>query len=127
MTYDLIQSALITAIEVVAIAGFGSIVLHALYKSHKNWMQVYCPPCAPQPVEEVPIPTSEPKLTEIPAAAPPPEPQPENLEIDLNALDSTSLRKLCTKYQIAWAHVRGKNRHATKAAMIFQLQAKLSA
>jgi hypothetical protein len=45
-------------------------------------------------------------------------------EIDLNALDAMKLRKLCTEFKIQWRDVRGKNRHATKAMMISQLEAK---
>jgi hypothetical protein len=46
------------------------------------------------------------------------------LEINLNSLDPTTLRKLCTQHGIAWRDVRGKNRHATKSMMIFQLNQK---
>ncbi len=44
-------------------------------------------------------------------------------EIDLNALDAVTLRKLCSAHKIQWRDVRGKNRHATKAMMITQLEA----
>lgn len=47
--------------------------------------------------------------------------------IDLNALDAATLRKLCTQHGIAWRDVRGKNRHATKAMMIFQLNQQTAA
>jgi hypothetical protein len=50
--------------------------------------------------------------------------KPQSTQIDLNALDPTTLRKLCTQHGIAWKHARGKNRHATKAMMIFQLAQK---
>lgn len=43
-------------------------------------------------------------------------------EIELSALDSTILRNLCTQHGITWKNVRGKGKHLTKAAMIFQLQ-----
>ncbi|MFE1746009.1 hypothetical protein [Coleofasciculus sp. H7-2] len=44
------------------------------------------------------------------------------VEIDLNTLDSGTLRKLCTQYGIAWRNVRGQGKHLTKAAMVFQLE-----
>jgi hypothetical protein len=49
------------------------------------------------------------------------------LEIDLNTLDAMKLRKLCTEFKIQWRDVRGKNRHATKAMMVAQLEAKFKA
>jgi hypothetical protein len=48
-------------------------------------------------------------------------------EIDLNALDAMKLRKLCAEFKIQWRDVRGKNRHATKATMVAQLEAKFNA
>lgn len=48
-------------------------------------------------------------------------------EIDLNALDAMKLRKLCSEFKIQWRDVRGKNRHATKAMMVAQLEAKFEA
>jgi hypothetical protein len=48
-------------------------------------------------------------------------------EIDLNALDAGKLRKLCSEFKIQWRDVRGKNRHATKAMMVAQLEAKFEA
>jgi len=50
-----------------------------------------------------------------------PATKPQPTKIDLNALDAGTLRKLCTQYKIQWRDVRGKNRHATKSMMIFQL------
>jgi hypothetical protein len=50
--------------------------------------------------------------------------KPQSTKIDLNALDAVALRKLCSQYKIQWRDVRGKNRHATKAMMIFQLNQK---
>jgi hypothetical protein len=50
-----------------------------------------------------------------------PATKPQPAQIDLNALNAGTLRKLCTQYGIAWRDVRGKNRHATKGMMIFQL------
>lgn len=49
------------------------------------------------------------------------------LEINLNSLDSAALRKLCSKHGIAWRNVRGKGKHLTKAAMVFQLEQKATA
>lgn len=134
--YDLIQSALTATIESVAIAGFGGIALHAFWTSHCNWMAKYCPPVAPPTPDAQPL--TENLLIEIFKGAGSGEanalytpdtqepeaiaPEPQQPEIDLNALAPTTLRKLCTQHQIAWRHARGKNRHATKAMMIFQLQ-----
>ncbi len=50
--------------------------------------------------------------------------KPQPTQIDLNALEAVALRKLCSQYKIQWRDVRGKNRHATKAMMIFQLNQK---
>ena len=47
--------------------------------------------------------------------------KPQPTQIDLSALDAGTLRKLCSQYKIQWRDVRGKNRHATKSMMIFQL------
>ncbi|MEP0755588.1 hypothetical protein NDA03_25750 [Trichocoleus sp. Lan] len=44
------------------------------------------------------------------------------VEVDLAALDSGTLRKLCAQYGITWRNVRGQGRHLTKAAMVFQLE-----
>ena len=52
------------------------------------------------------------------------EVKPQPTQIDLNALDPTTLRKLCSQHGINWKNARGKNRHATKAMMIFQLTQK---
>jgi len=53
--------------------------------------------------------------------------KPQPTPIDLNALDAVALRKLCTQYKIQWRDVRGKNRHATKAMMVFQLNQQAAA
>jgi hypothetical protein len=53
--------------------------------------------------------------------------KPQPTQIDLNALDAVALRKLCSQYKIQWRDVRGKNRHATKSMMIFQLNQKSAA
>ena len=47
----------------------------------------------------------------------PPEPaatEHPKVEINLAALDSTTLRKLCTQYGIAWRDIRGKGKHLKK-------------
>lgn len=49
------------------------------------------------------------------------------LDINLNSLDSAALRKLCSKHGINWRDARGKGKHLTKAAMIFQLEQKATA
>jgi hypothetical protein len=50
---EFIQAALTAVIEIIAIAGFGGCVVHALYSSHKRWMEIYCPPVKPfEPAEE---------------------------------------------------------------------------
>lgn len=41
------QDFLTLFIEVIAIAGFGGILLHALYTHHTRWMQEHCPPVEP--------------------------------------------------------------------------------
>lgn len=82
------------------------------------------------PTEEAPTPVQQqPKaiapLLLLPSATEQPEPavteQPK-VEINLTALDSTTLRKLCTQYGITWRNVRGQGRHLTKGAMVFQLE-----
>jgi hypothetical protein len=73
----------------------------------------------PQPAPEIPAITDpwEAPITSSTRRWVSRQPQP----IDLNALDAATLRKLCTQHGIAWRDVRGKNRHATKAMMIHQL------
>jgi hypothetical protein len=70
----------------------------------------------PQPIK--------PALALCPAKDVKPQTRLQQPEIDLNALDAVALRKLCSQYKIQWRDVRGKNRHATKAMMIFQLNQK---
>ena len=72
---------------------------------------------APEPVTEQP----EIQVVEVEAPEPAAIEQPK-VEIDLNALDSGTLRKLCTQYGIAWRNVRGQGKHLTKASMVFQLE-----
>jgi hypothetical protein len=55
-------------------------------------------------------------------AAPKKSQQP--LEINLNSLDPTTLRKLCSQHGINWRDARGKGKHLTKAAMVFRLNQK---
>jgi hypothetical protein len=43
MSYELIQAALTALINVTAIAGFGSIAVHAIWQQHRNWMAEYSP------------------------------------------------------------------------------------
>jgi hypothetical protein len=141
--YDLIQTALTAATEVIAIAGITGIAAHAIFTAHQCWMSTYCPA----------VKTFKPEMEQVEAIAPAPQPeqvetvveevpevdaapQPERVEtvvvetveadaaapeIDLNSLDSTVLRRLCSQHGIVWRDVRGKNRHASKAMMIFQL------
>jgi hypothetical protein len=47
MFYEIAQSALTVATEVIAIAGIGGIIAHALYTQHKQFMTEFCPPVAP--------------------------------------------------------------------------------
>jgi len=139
--YDLIQSALTAAIEFTAVAGLTGIAAHAIWKQHTSWMSAYCPsvaPYTPDTQEEVAAPQPEPEVVAIadPWEAPvttsgrcwvsrQPQPiNPQPTQIDLNALDAVALRKLCSQYKIQWRDVRGKNRHATKAMMVFQLNQK---
>jgi hypothetical protein len=66
----------------------------------------------------------KPTLALCPAKNVEPQTRLQQPEIDLNALDAVALRKLCSQYKIQWRDVRGKNRHATKTMMIFQLNQK---
>ena len=68
-----------------------------------------------------PIYTEQPE-TQVEVEAPEPATEQPKVEIDLNALDSGTLRKLCTQYGIAWRNVRGHGKHLTKASMVFQLE-----
>jgi hypothetical protein len=159
--YDLIQSALTAATEIIAIAGLTGIAAHAMWKQHTNWMSSYCPavaPCTPDVQAEEEIATPEPQPEPEVAIADPweapittssrrwisrqpesikpvlalcpakeevkPVTKPQPTQIDLNALDAVTLRKLCSQHKIQWRDVRGKNRHATKAMMVFQLNQK---
>jgi hypothetical protein len=138
---ETLQNLLTIAAEATVIVGLAGIAVHAIYTQHKNFMTEFCPPVAPyQPevqaavapaaVEAVEVATAEqPEIQEEEvetAVAPAASVQPAT-EIDLTALDPTTLRKLCTKHQIAWKHARGKNRHATKSMMIHQLSSRLTA
>jgi hypothetical protein len=129
--YDLIQNALTAAAEVIAIAGITGIVAHALYTQHKNFMTEFCPPVAPAVVEAVEVeqPAEQPEIQaeEVETAVAPAATEQPATEIDLTALDPATLRKLCTQYGVRWRDVRGQNRHATKAMMIFQLNQKAAA
>ncbi|MBD2033920.1 hypothetical protein H6F76_02480 [Leptolyngbya sp. FACHB-321] len=50
---ETLQTALTLLTEVVAIAGFGGIAVHAMWKQHTTWMATYCPPVGqPQPTVE---------------------------------------------------------------------------
>jgi hypothetical protein len=98
-------------------------------------MKMYCPPVAlcqpeveaaivPASVEPVEVATTaQPEIQEeeVEAVVQSVAPSQPATEIDLNALDAGTLRKLCSQYKIQWRDVRGKNRHATKSMMIFQL------
>jgi len=141
---ETLQNLLTIAAEATVIVGLAGIAVHAIYTQHKNFMTEFCPPVAPyQPEVQAAI---APAAVEVVgsvevATAQQPEIQEEEVEtavapaaslqpateIDLTALDPTTLRKLCTKHQIAWKHARGKNRHATKAMMIYQLSSQLTA
>jgi len=66
----------------------------------------------------------KPVLALCPAKEVKPATKPQPTPIDFNALDAVALRKLCSQYKIQWRDVRGKNRHATKSMMIFQLNQK---
>lgn len=140
------QAFLTAVIEVVAIAGFGGCVIHALYTSHKR-----CQSSAPQQLEEtiqekIPVAfttqaAEEPIVVEQAIAQ---QQQAEDqlqpaqeeanavaekvvmlteAEIDA-AFKVPVLRALCDQHGIVWKDVRGKNKHALKPAMI---QALMSA
>ena len=139
MFYEIAQSALTAAAETTVIVGLAGIILHALYTQHQHFMTEFCPPVAPhQPEAQATVAPAVVEAVEV-ATAQQPEIKEEEVEttvapvateqpaIDLTALDPTTLRKLCTKHQIAWKHARGKNRHATKSMMIHQLSSRLAA
>ena len=158
--YDLIQATLTNLIQFIALAGFGGIALHAIYKQHAevpHATPVTNPQAEVEPVTEepaiadpweMPITTSsrrwasrkpaQPCLYLLPPAqeeAKPVTPShkpatkktQQPLDVNLDNLDATTLRKLCTKHGIAWRNVRGQNRHATKAMMLHQLREKATA
>lgn len=142
------QAFLTAVIEVVAIAGFGGCVIHALYTSC-----VACQSSAPQQLEEtmqeeIPVAfttqaAEEPIVLEQAIAQQQPaedQPQPAQAQEEANAVQSMVLmlteaeidaafkvpvlRALCDQHGIVWKDVRGKNKHALKPAMI---QALMSA
>ena len=134
---ETLQNLLTIAAEGTVIVGIAGIFAHALYTQHQSFMATYCPAVKlyqpevqaqeePTVVEAVEVeqPAEQPEIQaeEIETAV-----APAATEIDLTALDPTTLRKLCTKHQIAWKHARGKNRHATKSMMIHQLSSRLTA
>lgn len=142
---EALQNLLTIAIESTVLLGFGGIALHAIWKQHTNWMTAHCPPVKPYK-SEAPAPVEKPqevvKTVEV-NAAPETEVKEEQEvevieevlvkeptaiaqpEISFSALDTPTLRKLCTNHQIVWKNVRGKSRHATKAMMVFQLEQRL--
>jgi len=151
--YDLIQSALTAATVITAIAAHAIWKQHTNWMSaYCPKVAPYTPDTreaevatsVPQPEPEVaiadpweaPITTSsrrwvsrqpesiKPMLALCPAKEVKPVTKPQPTQIDLNALDAVALRKLCSQYKIQWRDVRGKNRHATKSMMIFQLNQK---
>lgn len=115
------QAFLTAVIEVVTIAGFGGIVVHALHasrclpvKSFEQPMQEEIPAAPTTPVAENPI-APEPaiaqqKLTEEPLAL--------TYEVIDNSFKVPVLRSLCDQHGIVWKDIRGKNKHALKPAMI---------
>jgi hypothetical protein len=130
---EALQNLLTVAIEVVAIAGFGGITLHAIWSSHCNWMREYCPaiaePVVTEPVVTEPV-VTEPVVTEPVVTGPVvTEPvvtevsKPTFEEID-NTYKAPILRQLCEEYGIAWKDIRGKGRHMLKSAMIQALLAQ---
>lgn len=171
---EFVQDLLTAATQIIAIAGFGGIVAHAVFKQYAKTAAIYAEvphaTPAPQPQAEVePVteePTEQPIIDEQPAIADPwempittssrrwasrktaqpclyllppakeeakpvtPTHKPANkklqepLELNLSALDSVTLRKLCAKHGIQWRDARGKGKHLTKAAMVFQLEQK---
>jgi hypothetical protein len=63
---ETLQNLLTAAIEVVAIAGFGGIALHAIWSSHCKWMNEYCPAVEELAVEPViEEPAVEPAVEEL--------------------------------------------------------------
>jgi hypothetical protein len=130
MSYEIAQNLLTTAAEFIALAGLTGIITHAIWSQHQHFMTTYCPLIAPyQPeVQEAisPIP-DHPQTTVEQASEPTDASTHDHPEIDLNALDPTILRKLCTQYEITWKHCRGKGKHATKSMMVYQLQQRLTA
>jgi hypothetical protein len=44
---EALQNLLTLAIEVVAVAGFGGIAVHAIWSGHCKWMKEYCPVVKP--------------------------------------------------------------------------------
>ncbi len=86
--------------------------------------QVEAPQVAEKTEEAItPEPITEQAEIQVGVEAPEPAAteQPK-VEIDLAALDSTTLRKLCSQYGIAWRNARGQGKHLTKGAMVFQLE-----
>ena len=135
---ETLQNLLTIAAEATVIVGIAGIAVHAIYTQHKNFMTEFCPPVAPyQPevqaavapaaVEVATAQQQEIQEEEVETAVAPAASLQPATEIDLTALDPTTLRKLCTKHQIAWKHARGKNRHATKSMMVYQLSSRLTA
>lgn len=145
---EFVQAFLTAVIEVVAIAGFGGCVIHALYTSHKR-----CQSSAPQQLEEtmqeeIPVaPTTQ--AAEEPIVLEQAEDQPQQAEAQLEPAQAQEeanavaekvvmlteaeidaafkvpvLRSLCDQHGIVWKDVRGKGKHALKPAMI---QALISA
>lgn len=176
---EFIQDLLTAATQIIALAGFGGIAAHAIYKHYVKVSAVYAEvPATPAPQPQIEpdtgvdtalltpdippqseaiaediwdsgVTTSAPRYwvrqsetikpalalmpakEEIKAVTPTRKPATKKsqqpLEVNLNSLDSAALRKLCSKHGINWRDARGKGKHLTKAAMIFQLEQKATA
>lgn len=75
---ELVQDLLTAATQIIALAGFGGIAVHAMWTQHKNWMATYCPPVTPfDPAEQVEVETLAPVEPD-----PVEEPQPEQQVIE---------------------------------------------
>lgn len=101
---EALQNLLTIAIETVAIAGFGGIALHAIWSSHCNWMNEYCPPVKPfeEPVIEDSAPTPEPIADPTPAPTPEPiaEPTPVAPALSKSKYEIMTVKQLRQECQI---------------------------
>lgn len=117
---ETLQNLLTIAIEVVTVAGFGGIALHAIWSGHCSWMKEYCPAIEPT-VEPTIEPAVEPTIE--PTIEPVIELTVEPMTAKYEAMNVKSLRQECQVRCIDWRRGGDYGRSMRKNQMIRALTA----